>query len=150
MEIFRITTRKWANTLSGSGFSGRWNSEGIFVVYCAESKSLACLENLVHRNGFGQNDNFCVISLFIPDDLVATEVQIQQLPIGWNDPLERGHLICRIFGDRWVAAGKTCLLRVPSAIIDGEYNVLINPLHKDFNKIVVKSVEKFTFDQRLK
>ena len=53
MEVFRITHEKWANTLVASGFPARWNSQGIEIIYTAGSRSLACLENIVHRNKSG-------------------------------------------------------------------------------------------------
>ena len=40
-----------AHDLSGKGAGitgGRWNEKGVAVVYAAESRSLACLETLVH------------------------------------------------------------------------------------------------------
>ena len=150
MEAFRITTKKWANKLTASGFAARWNSEGIFVLYAAENRSLACLENLVHRNGFGLNDNFCVITISIPDHLKTTEISIGNLSEGWDFQDEAAHLICRNFGDQWIFDQRYAVLKVPSAIVKNEFNILINPNHKDFGKIVLKSIEKFTFDNRLK
>ena len=150
MEAFRITTKKWANKLTASGFAARWNSEGIFVLYAAENRSLACLENLVHRNGFGLNDNFCVITIYIPDNLKTAEISIEDLPDSWDFQDEAAHLICRIFGNQWILDQRYVILKVPSAIVNNEFNILINPNHKDFDKIVIKSIEKFTFDHRLK
>lgn len=150
MEAFRITTKKWANKLTASGFAARWNSEGIFVLYAAENRSLACLENLVHRNGFGLDDNFCVITISIPDNLKTAEISINDLPEGWDFQDEAAHLICRNFGNQWILDQRAAILKVPSAIVTNEFNILINPNHKDFDKIVIKSIEKFTFDNRLK
>lgn len=59
MDIFSITHRKWADKLEASGYAARWNSNGLLLIYAAQSASLACLENLVHRNGFGLVANFC-------------------------------------------------------------------------------------------
>jgi RES domain-containing protein len=38
---------------------------------------------------------------------------------------------------------------VPSAVVAGSYNVLINPAHPDFAKFRVESSEPFEFDRRL-
>lgn len=38
---------------------------------------------------------------------------------------------------------------VPSAVVPRERNVIINPRHKDFEKIVVSPTEPYLFDSRL-
>jgi len=40
-------------------------------------------------------------------------------------------------------------LRVPSAVVEQEYNILINPLHSDMKRVVLKRVDKIEFDRRL-
>ena len=149
MEVFRITLKKWSAKLVASGFAARWNSNGIGVIYAAQSRSLACLENLVHRSGFGLNGDFATIIIIIPKSVSVEYLKIETLPQGWNQLDERAHLLCRSFGDNWVQSQTSCVLVVPSAIINGEFNVLINPNHKDFSKISIKSIESFIFDDRL-
>ena len=40
-------------------------------------------------------------------------------------------------------------MKVPSALINGEFNYLINPKHKDFSKIMIINKESFNFDARM-
>jgi RES domain-containing protein len=40
-------------------------------------------------------------------------------------------------------------LRVPSAVVEQEYNILINPLHSEMPRVVLREVEAFEFDKRL-
>ena len=40
-------------------------------------------------------------------------------------------------------------MRLPSAIVQGGSNLLLNPVHRDFGRIEVVSVEPFAFDPRL-
>ena len=40
-------------------------------------------------------------------------------------------------------------MRVPSAVVEQEYNILINPLHSDMRQVRLQRVEKFEFDKRL-
>ncbi len=148
MEVFRITHTKWANELKASGYSGRWNSNGVFVIYAAQNCSLACLENLVHRNGFGNDNDYSVLTISIPNTIKSDEILQKNLPKNWNQFDERAHLSCRAIGDNWVKSMKTCVLFVPSAIILGEKNILINPNHPDFKKIKFTK-QPFTFDRRL-
>jgi len=41
------------------------------------------------------------------------------------------------------------VLKVPSAVVQEEYNYLVNPNHRDFHKVKIIAVEPFTFDERL-
>lgn len=148
MKTYRITTKKWSNTLQSSGYASRWNSSGKFVIYSAENLSLACLENLVHRNGFGLNIDFCVVTILIPDDIPVTQITSDQLPKNWDDLSEIGHLICRDFGDNWLDSRTTAVLIVPSVIIKNEQNILLNPNHQDFKKIKIVATDNFLFDER--
>ncbi|MES2863129.1 MAG: RES family NAD+ phosphorylase [Bacteroidota bacterium] len=148
MDVFRIVHTKWANSLTASGYAARWNSTGLFVIYTAENCSLACLENLVHRNGFGSDSDYSLLTISFPDSVQMLEVDSKDLPKGWNDITEKGHLICRTIGDNWIRNQQSAILLVPSAIIPNERNVLINPNHPDFKKIKF-STQPFTFDKRL-
>ena len=50
MQVFKICRKAHAN-LSASGIENRWNRKGQFVIYTAESRSLATLEMVAHRSG---------------------------------------------------------------------------------------------------
>ncbi|MBC7642432.1 MAG: RES family NAD+ phosphorylase [Flavobacterium sp.] len=150
MEVFRIAHKKWSEKLLGSGYSGRWNSNGMFVIYTAQNRALACLENLVHRNGFGLDVDFVIMTINIPKQLKIIELKIKDLPENWNLTDEKAHLLCREFGDKWLKSQSSCILMVPSAIIKNEKNVLINPNHVDFKKIKLSLTQPFSFDNRLK
>lgn len=148
MEVFRIVHSKWANSLAASGYAARWNSTGLFVIYAAENCSLACLENLVHRNGFGNDSDYSLLTISFPNTIKTLEVHSKDLQKKWNNATENGHLICRAIGDTWIRNQQSAILFVPSAIIPKERNVLINPNHPDFKKIKFNSQE-FAFDKRL-
>ena len=130
------------------GYEERWNSNGVFIIYTAENCSLACLENLVHRNGFGLDSDFNLLTVTIPNSVKTIELKQSDLSKGWNDLSEKGHLICRSIGDNWIKNQQSAILIVPSAIILNEKNVLINPNHPDFKKIKF-SKQAFIFDKRL-
>lgn len=149
MEVFRITHKKWASKLVASGFVARWNSHGFNVIYTAENRSLACLENLVHRNGFGLDSDYFIMTITIPNAVLISEIKYSELPQKWNLADENAHLLCRSFGDDWIKSQKSCCLVVPSAIIENEKNILINPNHKDFEKVKLSLSQPFSFDNRL-
>lgn len=148
MEVFRIVFTKWAKKLEASGNAARWNSAGNKVIYTAASRALASLENIVHRNGRGLNDQFKVMVINIPATVKTEEIGLAQLPEHW---WEISHYpSCRKIGDQWLAAGKTAVLKIPSAIVLHEFNYLLNPNHKDFKKIKLVRIENFRFDPRIK
>ena len=147
MEVFRISSEKWAGTLQGSGRAARWNSNGMFVCYTASTRALACLEMLVHLSGEQIKIPFKLSVIYIPDDLVI-EVFSGFKSTNWAE-LENYNQ-CQLIGDEWIKSRRTSVLRVPSAIIKNEYNYLINPQHPDFQKIKIIDLENFEFDMRLK
>ncbi|MGO8698175.1 MAG: RES family NAD+ phosphorylase [Limisphaerales bacterium] len=53
------------------------------------------------------------------------------------------------FGDVWVLEARSAVLALPSVLISGEANYLLNPAHPDFKRISIGLPEKFTFDARL-
>ena len=148
MEVFRIVYSKWTNSLTASGYAARWNSTGLFVIYAAENCSLASLENLVHRNGFGNDADYSLLTIAFPNTIQTLEINPKDLPKDWNNATENGHLICRTIGDNWIRKQQSAILFVPSAIILKERNVLINPNHPDFKKIKF-TIQEFAFDKRL-
>ena len=148
MEVYRICLEKWSTRLSASGQAARWNSRGKYVLYTAQSRALACLENVVHRSGEGLNALFQVMVIEVPAAVSLQEVDPAALPDDWTDYARQAG--CQAIGDQWLAAGAAAVLRVPSAIIARESNFLINPLHPDFDRIRLATREDFRFDPRIK
>jgi len=148
MEVYRITLKKWSKTLKASGFPGRWNSKGLFVIYTSSSRALASLENLVHRSGEGLNKEFRTLEIEIPNNLKVQEIKQSQLSKNWFN--YENYSESQKLGNKWIEESKYPVLKVPSAIVKMEHNYLINPNHKQFQKIRIKSIEEFRFDPRLK
>ncbi len=117
------------------------------MIYTSAARSLACLENLVHRHGRGVNEDFRVMVIEIPSSIKMEKIEPADLPVNW---FEFAHYeTCQAIGDQWLQNKRTLILRVPSAIILNEFNFLINPEHPGFKKIKLKRVEKFRFDLRI-
>lgn len=55
----------------------------------------------------------------------------------------------RELGSRWVAESRSVVLRVPSIVVDGEFNYLLNPRHPDFARLKIGEPQHFSFDPRL-
>ena len=56
----------------------------------------------------------------------------------------------RAVGDRWVRDMTSVALRVPSAVVEAEHNLLLNPAHPDFAQVRVGEARPFAFDPRLR
>jgi RES domain-containing protein len=151
ISAFRICkTRHLATALSGEGArlsGGRWNSPGLPVVYTSSSLSLATLEVLVHLEDPELLANlFSWIPLEIPDDLVEW-IDPASLPPEWlND--EPGPA-SRTAGDGWLKSRRSAALAVPSVVTPGEWNILLNPAHPDFPKLLPGPAKPFRPDPRL-
>lgn len=150
MLVYRLSKRKYKEPLSGIGastFGARWNSPGTEIVYTSSSRSLAVTEILVQIDRDIMPSDYILHEINIPDKLNISIVDLNRLPKGWdNNPI----LKCsQNIGDDFINKKKYCILKVPSAVIKGEYGILINPRHKDFTKIYLKSSNPFNFDTRL-
>lgn len=146
MTVFRITTEQWCRSLTASGYPARWNARGNFIIYTAESRSLACLENLVHRSGEGNNALYKVMLIEIPDSLKIENIEEPSLKKDWHTI--DNYAYCQFLGSKWLSELKSAILRVPSVIIKKEHNYMINPNHTDFAKIKLSGTEDFDFDKR--
>ena len=146
MIVYRITTAQWSKQLQASGNIARWNARGNFVIYTAGSRSLACLENLVHRSGEMCSKQYKVMLIEIPDSINMEEILLKSLDIDWKNLTNFSY--CQSIGTKWLIAGKAAVLKVPSIIIEQEYNYLINAQHADFKKIKLIRDDDFGFDAR--
>jgi RES domain-containing protein len=149
MIVFRLSKSKYSLDLSGKGAEhsgGRWNSKGVAMVYTSESRALCTTEIAVHTPLGNIPTDYQIISIEIPDELIDG-VELNSLPSNWNS-IPHSHLTQNI-GDRFVIDNVYLVLKVPSAVVQGDHNYLINPNHKDFDKVKILEVEGFNFDNRL-
>ncbi len=148
MVVYRITLAKHADKLIASGYAARWNSKDVKIIYTAETRALACLENVVHRNSRGLQENFRTILIEIPQSIHIESIDKKDLPTDW---FKFGKMpVTQHLGNEWVKSAKSAVLRVPSVIIPEEHNYLINPTHPDYKHIKYLTQESFEFDPRLK
>src|SRR5690554_1015764 len=147
MELFRITKGEFAQKLFAPGFPGRWNRSGEEVIYAASSRSLACLENLVHRRSTVGTSSFRTMVIYAPDHSTIQHINLQDLPDDWNQsPISHQ---CVTLGSEWYKTQKSLILRVPSAVIPDEFNFVLNTRHADFGKVKIVDALPFYFDRRL-
>lgn len=150
MIVYRLTKSKYANDLSGRGAAlsgGRWNSKGIAMLYTSESRALCTAELAVHTAMGNLPTDYVLVTIYIPEDITIEEINKNQLTPDWKsfphpDSTQRS-------GDHFVRDNRTPVLKVPSAVVPGDYNYLINPAHGDAQKLRIIKTEPFGFDGRL-
>lgn len=151
MLVYRIAQQKYQEqTLSGLGadkVGGRWNEVGTRAVYCSEHISLALLEYYVHSNDRSSLPKDIVIAkIAIPDHFITEE--INPLPLGWNQ-YPYGAETAKIFSNK--AKNRDFFgIKVPSSIVALEFNVVLNPLYKEFGQLEVVEFIPLTIDARLR
>ncbi len=150
MFLYRISKRAHIKDLSGSGarlYGGRWNHRGVPLVYTSESRSLATVEFLVHVSLPNPPGDLSMATLEVPDGIAPKELDPSSLPKNWRGspaPIELADL-----GTQWARSNASLLLRVPSAVVEYEYNILINPMHEDASRVKLVKVVPCKLDERL-
>ncbi len=150
MQVYRLSKKKYSESLSGAGAAsagGRWNSKGTGMIYTSGSRALSLLEAFVHLPSGIIPRDYVMMTIDIPDTLHQNIIDINSLPADWRS--DAGILKTQKTGDDLIASNAACVLRVPSAIVPGNYNYLINPDHPDISKISIVSVDDFPFDERM-
>ncbi len=150
MEVFRLSREKFSSPLSGVGAAvkgARWNSVGIEMIYTAANRSLAMAEVAVHFSISTIPEDYVMITIYIPDNISMKKIDVAELPPNWNSfPHPQS---TQVFGDKFILENRYCVLQIPSSVTQGDYNLLINPNHSEFNRISIINIRKFSFDQRL-
>jgi RES domain-containing protein len=145
VKLWRTTAPQFVSTtLSGEGamrFGGRWNSVGHQVIYTTPTKSLGVLnidffsaQDWDRQTKLQYRQKLLFIRIDVPDSVSRKSIDLSELPTDWtsHDSVES----TRRIGDLWISLHDTCLLRVPSLIIPGESEYLINRQHKEFSHLI--------------
>lgn len=148
MNVFRLQ-RTGLEPVSGEGaarYGGRWNHKGLPVIYCAESRALSVLECVVHLPRLPVN--YCLTVFNIPESVEIQTVDAGLLPAGWNGEVATS--ATQGIGTGWLTSMRSAVLRVPSVVIEEEFNYLLNPQHGEFSRITMLPPKPFRFDARLR
>lgn len=130
MEVYRIEKQRFLPTIldgiPGKKCSFRWNTKGHPMIYSAENRSLALVEKLANIGAHygGIPPDYFMVVLEIPDNSYR-KIEPSSLPLNW-DALEEYHIQTQKIGNTFLHSDELILL-VPSVIVKGEFNVLLNP-----------------------
>ena len=111
------------------------------------SLSLAVLEVFVHMTIRTPPDDYVPIAI----DLRMDESHVERVDAGAlaSDWRKVDHPALQAFGAEWVRSQRSLALLVPSVVVEGEWNVLINPRHPLAGGMRVQPPKPFYFDERM-
>lgn len=151
ISIWRIDKKRHAGSaFSGEGaalYGGRWNPQGVRVIYASQTLALAALEKFVHLEGVAAGISFVSFKIDIPDSVRIKHLELSHLPGNWRSVPAPAST--RELGRNWAQKKESAVLRVPSTVIPSEYDYLLNPLHPDFRSLKISKPAPFSFDPRL-
>lgn len=117
------------------------------MIYTSESRALATVEYLVHVPLSIAPAALSMLTLQIADEIAPKEILMSDLPGNWRDFPALSNLA--EIGTNWARSNESLMFRVPSAVVEHEFNILINPLHPDMKHVLIFQVESYVFDRRL-
>ncbi len=150
MIVFRLSKEKYKYDLSGVGAEragGRWNSVGKPLLYTAANRALCTAEIAVHIPLGIVPTDYWLTSIEVPEGASIFECEKNTLPKDWSTFPHPPST--KKVGDAFLDRNEHLVLKVPSAVVQGEFNFLINPAHKDFGQVRILQSEPFRFDRRL-
>jgi RES domain-containing protein len=150
VKVYRLHKEKHIDSLlTGYGASlagGRWNAVGVSLVYTSMNISLATLEVLVHTRRVTRMQSLYLLCTMEVDDAQIMSQDPSTLGADWR----ANEASCVAWTHRWLMEKRSVGLRVPSAVTDGEENVILNPSHPAFPQAVsVQGKRPATFDERV-
>ncbi len=145
-DLWRISNHRSLSGEGGLKYAARWHSAGRRIVYLAESPAGAIVEVLVHLE-LKEDDlprSYTLLRVAVPEGMV-----IESLGVPLGDAWKEDHALSRRIGDEWLAKGTSALARVPSAILPNTFNLLLNPIHRDAERVAIVQSTRAMFDLRL-
>ncbi|APX99659.1 RES family NAD+ phosphorylase [Lacinutrix venerupis] len=150
MRGFRIAKKQYLEDLSGEGsrlYGGRWNKKGMAMLYFSDSLSTSLLEVLVHLDFKYLSNDFGYMEVEIPDTMVNKSLKLKDLGKDWRDNPPKSSTVN--FGTTFLKENKKLALKVPCAILPIANNILVNPKHKDIDKLKIIKISDLDIDSRL-
>ncbi|MEO5581596.1 MAG: RES domain-containing protein [Saprospiraceae bacterium] len=150
IAVHRCSKCKYIRDFSGYGsfkVGGRWNSKGVYMLYTSSNPSLAFLECLVHMAPIIPGNDYCMMQIKSKQDSIMN-LKAEDLLKDWRSDPAPEYL--KRIGDQFVEEGKYLMLKVPSAVLPMEWNILINPKHELMAQLILDTPIPVNIDPRIK
>ncbi len=150
MELFRITQARYAADMTGEGsrlYGARWNNIGTACIYTAENRGLSLCEHFCSSSLAAPIPHLSILTYSIETEYIFT-LQLGDLPSNWREikhPEETRNL-----GTDLIKSNQYAIIKVPSVIMEEEYNCIINIYHPDFKTLKIKYIRPFYLDSRFR
>ena len=116
------------------------------MVYTSESRALCTTEIAVHSPLGNIPTDYYLTTIEIPAASIL-EIKQADLPKDWKAIPHSNST--QLIGDKFLSENKFLVVKVPSVVVQGDFNYLLNPEHKFFSKIKITKTELFEFGERL-
>lgn len=150
MIVYRVGRTRYAHDVDGEGarlHGGRWNHPLTPCIYTSESRALTLLEYTANVN-IDDIPRALSITTFQIDPAFIIDLPVSALPGDWkNAPAPAS---TKDFGTALLRKADYGIIKIPSAIMDDEFNYLLNPLFRKALIYSIQSVRDFIYDVRLK
>jgi len=151
--VYRIEKARYAAAaFHGTGgllVSGRWHRRGTPVAYASEHVAVAAMEKLAWLGSYEEAaaSAFVVVSLRLDSTRHLHRLPPAELPDDWDRFPHPAST--QVIGAEWLAAGETPVMAVPSVVVPGASNFLINPIHPAFRELEIGEPMPYRWDRRL-
>lgn len=149
MQVWRLFPERFRSTaftgIGGLYAASRWNHLGVVMFYTATSRALAALEFFVNLEPNEAPDDLLIAEASVPIEFIES-LDLALLPPTWRQLNDEA---CRDLGSNWAASNRSLALQVPSAVVEDEWNVLLNPKHPEFGKVQIAAPKPFHYDERM-
>lgn len=142
MIVYRVCGSKYSKIISGEGSrkqkNNRWNSFGTSMIYTSDTPSLCAVEMSQHLPPSFPPLGYSLLEIELPDD----EPLLIDNSFFENDDWTNEIATSQALGDFFINENEYLFMKVPSAMITSCYNYLINPNHKNFDKVrIIRSID---------
>ena len=143
VQVYRVVeARQASEPFAPVTAAGRWTPDGVPCVYASLSPAGALLEYLAHL-GDGPHQPLLAAAT-VPAGTTLSECNE---PSTWRALPYRPEV--QQLGADWLQSGRSLALRVPSALCEGETNLLLNPAHPGFAALQLLQLQPLQLDPRL-
>jgi RES domain-containing protein len=138
IDLWRVVQARHDHAAGGFGpqplrYPSRWVSEG-HVTYAAGSLIQAITEMVVAPSAALVSRHWTAVRASLP----GGTPQLSYCDLGIADTAIFDVSATRAAGDRWLASGASCVLRVPSLVRPGESSYVLNLTHPDAESLVIE------------
>lgn len=145
MHVYRVVNAdQAANPFAPVDDGGRWTPPGAACVYTSLTPGSALLEYLAHLQGPVPEGTMLAVARVPP----GTAFSECNEPSTWRHTPYRPEV--QQVGAAWLESARSLALRVPSALCDGETNLLLNPAHEGFAALELQELHPLPVDTRLR